>query len=304
MSKPVWIKWFPKDSLDGMLTLGPWEELAYRRIIDLIYATGDNLPDDDKKLAWMTKTGGRWKKIKQTLIDSDKIEVIDGRITNPRCQKTLQECEGFFDQKRGAGHASAQKRKSLKDNKTGSTDDATRVDTHDATREPTNQKPDTRIEEGGGGSAHARDADTHGGTVPQPTEADAKAIVQKFLNLRDELWPNNPNFPAPTLTLEGQALGFLQLGGPVELITATLERGMRTAASQGKTATVSLKAFHMSINDAIAGHRAGIKIPEQSHVAGHSRRQQKPSFDEQQQRNREGIYAAFADELDPSGTGP
>jgi hypothetical protein len=81
VTKPVWIKWCPKDALDGMNTLGPWEELAYRRILDLIYSTGDNLPDDDRKLGWMTKTGSRWPAIKNALIDAGKIKIVDRSIT-------------------------------------------------------------------------------------------------------------------------------------------------------------------------------------------------------------------------------
>ncbi|MEW5728288.1 MAG: DUF1376 domain-containing protein, partial [Pseudomonadota bacterium] len=136
--KPIWIKWCPKDALDGMMTLGPWEELAYRRILDLIYSTGDNLPDDDKKLGWMTKTGSRWPRIKEVLLAEGKIEVYEGRITNPRCAETLAESARFFEQKSEAGTASAQKRNALKNNNTASTGVATSA----PTREPSNQIPD------------------------------------------------------------------------------------------------------------------------------------------------------------------
>jgi len=79
--KPIWIKWWPKDALDATMTLAPVEELAYRRILDLIYSTGDNLPDDDKRLAWMTKTGSKWPKVKQSLLAQGKIALVNGHIT-------------------------------------------------------------------------------------------------------------------------------------------------------------------------------------------------------------------------------
>lgn len=130
MSKPIWVKWCPKDALDGTMSLDPWAELAYRRLLDMIYSTGDNLPDDDRRMGWATKTGGRWPKIKRALIEAGKIEIIEGRITNARCRETLEEAARFFEQKSVAGKASAARRKSLKRKETGSTDVATHVAAH------------------------------------------------------------------------------------------------------------------------------------------------------------------------------
>lgn len=79
---PVWIRWFPKDAMDGMAQLAPMEELAYRRILDLIITTGDALRDDDRALAWMTKAGRQWRAIKVRLIDMGKITVDAGFIRN------------------------------------------------------------------------------------------------------------------------------------------------------------------------------------------------------------------------------
>ncbi len=79
---PVWIRWFPKDALDGMAQLAPMEELAYRRILDLIITTGDALRDDDRALAWMTKTGRQWRAIKARLIEVGKIAVDGDFVRN------------------------------------------------------------------------------------------------------------------------------------------------------------------------------------------------------------------------------
>lgn len=121
MSKPIHIDWYPKDALDGMNQLAPLEELAYRRIIDMIYASDDNLLDDDESLKWSTKVGSKWKKIKQRLILLGKIEVLNGRITNSHCTKKLAETRTRISQKSLAGRASSSKRKTLKNNKTDST---------------------------------------------------------------------------------------------------------------------------------------------------------------------------------------
>lgn len=136
-SNGLFVPYCAKDFLDGTQQLGPWEELAYRRIVDLIYATDDNLRDDDSKLAWMTKVGRRWKEVKSALIEQGKIEVIDGRISNKRCRSAL----GHVAQKRAlkadAGRISAEKRKSLKTKETTSTPVATPVGTPVATETPT-----------------------------------------------------------------------------------------------------------------------------------------------------------------------
>ena len=86
--KPISIDWCPKDALDGMQQLGPWEELAYRRILDLIYVTDDQLYDD-KRLGWMTKTGNRWPRIKKTLVGKGKIYLEGGLIRNKKCSEKI-----------------------------------------------------------------------------------------------------------------------------------------------------------------------------------------------------------------------
>ncbi|MTJ81749.1 MAG: hypothetical protein F8N37_12125 [Telmatospirillum sp.] len=110
---------------------------------------------------------------------------------------------------------------------------------------------------GGGGCAHATER-----------EALAQAVIERFEQLRRELWPNESGLPSPRNTLRSQALAYLDLGGtapPEEIaavVTETMERGMRHAQTTGKRPTVSLLAFKNSIPDAIAGHRAGSQITE------------------------------------------
>lgn len=110
---PLWVAWWPKDALDGMQALSPLEELAYRRILDLIFVTGDDLRDDDRALAWMTKTGRAWPRIKAALIAARKIEVIEGRITNERARAACIESASFRAQKVEAANAGWRKRKGL-----------------------------------------------------------------------------------------------------------------------------------------------------------------------------------------------
>src|SRR4030095_15283713 len=115
MKGPAYVRYSASDMLDGVQFLSPWEELAYRRICDLIYKTGDRLEGDDRKLAKMTKTGNRWTRIKAALLADEKLFVTaDGRLSNLRCQQELTKTETFFRQKSDSGRASIPSAKSLK----------------------------------------------------------------------------------------------------------------------------------------------------------------------------------------------
>jgi uncharacterized protein YdaU (DUF1376 family) len=138
MKGPAYIRYSPGDMLDGVQFLSPWEELAYRRICDLIYKTGDHLEGDDRKLAKMTKTGNRWLRIKAVLIADEKLFVTgDGRISNVRCQQELQKTEEFFRQKTVSGRASMATGKSLKNLKRGPNDLRTGLRTNFLTSQST-----------------------------------------------------------------------------------------------------------------------------------------------------------------------
>lgn len=137
MVKAIFIDWCPKDALDGMVQLDPWEELAYRRVLDFIYVTGNNLKDDDRKLGWMTKTGSRWPRIKKALLCDGKIYIQGGLVRNKKCDEKLGQLDQKIAQKRIAGRASASRRKSLNDKETPTTGVATAVQTSVSTATPT-----------------------------------------------------------------------------------------------------------------------------------------------------------------------
>ena len=119
--KIIFVEWCAKDILDGTQNMDAITELAYRRVIDLIYSTNDNLLDNDS-LQYATKTGSKWKKIRKELIEvHHKLYVEDGKIRNKKCSEKLQKVRKNIEQKKAAGKASAEKRKSLENNKTGST---------------------------------------------------------------------------------------------------------------------------------------------------------------------------------------
>lgn len=97
ITKPLFISWCPKDALDGMQALDPWEELAYRRTIDLLYCHDGRLPDDDERMGWLTKVGiKRWKKIKPALVAMGKLTIREAFIEQGRVTQVLAETATYI----------------------------------------------------------------------------------------------------------------------------------------------------------------------------------------------------------------
>jgi len=119
LSKPLWVRWWPAQALDGMTDLTATEELAYRRILDLIFKSDDRLRDDDTVMPTATKTGRQWRAVKAALVAKGKIEVGDGFIRNARATATCSETRDFRAQKAAAAAASHQSPKRLKNKKSG-----------------------------------------------------------------------------------------------------------------------------------------------------------------------------------------
>src|SRR3954454_22450140 len=135
-STPLWVRWWPARALDGMMDLTAMEELAYRRVLDLIFKTDDHLRDDDRVMPTATKTGRQWSVIKASLVAKGKIEIGDGLIRNARATETCTETREFRAQKRAAVTARHERGKPLKNREIISTC----VGTYELTTVPTRQQ--------------------------------------------------------------------------------------------------------------------------------------------------------------------
>jgi len=194
---PPWVKYSAADFLDGVRILSIEEELAYRRICDFIYSIGGPLSPamfPDSKLARMTKTGRRWKKIKAALL-SDKGKLFlteDGSLMNPRCERELHAISDLANKNRLAGRASAATGKSLENLKPFQN---TRQNTRQNTDRTIRRSQDKKIGDyiinnllgrcapprayARSGDAPAREAPPSA-TQPSPTEiAEVAALVQE-----------------------------------------------------------------------------------------------------------------------------
>lgn len=143
MNKILFVEYCAKDFIADTFTMSNDEELAYRRICDLIYTTNDNLLDNDS-LKYSTKMGKKWKAIRESLITQHgAIFIKDGFIHVKKCSEKLLKSNTSIEQKRHAGKVSSEKRKSLKNKDSGST----AVDTAVITAVPTNHKPNNQVKE-------------------------------------------------------------------------------------------------------------------------------------------------------------
>jgi uncharacterized protein YdaU (DUF1376 family) len=107
------IDWYPSDALGGMTFLTVPEELAYRRIIDLLYVSGGELPDDDAILAEATRTFADWPAVRAGLVKKGKIDIADGALTNARCTEILNHVAEKSEKARASGQASGRKRRQI-----------------------------------------------------------------------------------------------------------------------------------------------------------------------------------------------
>lgn len=80
----------------------------------------------------------------------------------------------------------------------------------------------------------------------------ARAIADRFLALRSELWPDDSGFPSDIHTQTAIAQGWLDSGGWLELVNDLVNEQMRKLAeSSPRNAPTNLKAFSRSIPAAI-----------------------------------------------------
>ena len=102
MTKMNFVYYCADDMLNGTMTLSIEEELAYRRIVDLIYSTGNQL-EDNGRMAWMTKLGEQWEQTRNKLVDKKKIEIENGYIRVERCTEEINKAlENYHKKKRAA----------------------------------------------------------------------------------------------------------------------------------------------------------------------------------------------------------
>jgi len=116
--KVLWVQYWPQDFLEGVMLLTEAEELAYRRLVDLIYTTEDKVADDEARLAVFTRAGKEWPEVRASLLNLGKIILTDdGRISQRRTQTELLASRNRMINHEKAGVASGEARRKYKADK-------------------------------------------------------------------------------------------------------------------------------------------------------------------------------------------
>ena len=92
--KMIFVQYCPNDMWTGCSTLTGKSELAYRRIIELIYINSNQLIDDE--VIWEQATRPFYddiEKIKLELVNKRKIYLEDGYIRNKRCDLEIEKAK-------------------------------------------------------------------------------------------------------------------------------------------------------------------------------------------------------------------
>lgn len=91
MSGNPWHRRYHSDALAGMLSLTLEERGAYQTVLDLIYDRGGPIADNERLLAgYMNCSIRKWRALRASLIEQGKLVASEGRLTNPRAEKQLE----------------------------------------------------------------------------------------------------------------------------------------------------------------------------------------------------------------------
>lgn len=120
MGKLRWYKRDPIAWLHGTRTLSAELRGYYADIIELIMSHDGALDDDEDSIAWWLRCSvGKWRKVRQQLVDAGKIHIESGQILNERCSKEAKNALNFIEKCEVAGKKSGEIRRSKSTKSTG-----------------------------------------------------------------------------------------------------------------------------------------------------------------------------------------
>lgn len=122
MTHRPWYRRFPDNFIAGTVGLTLEEKGAYSLVLDLMYVRGGPVPDEPRYIAGVCNCSVRkWNAIRQKLIESGKLRVVDGCLTNERAEneieKSAKEAREFAENGAKGGNKSAENRAASSKNK-------------------------------------------------------------------------------------------------------------------------------------------------------------------------------------------
>lgn len=93
-----WYKRRPRDFFEGTVGMSFEDKAAYGLLLDIIYMRGGDLPDDARYISGLLGASVRkWNAIRARLIETGKIDVIDGLIRNQAADRELKKTTEWRD---------------------------------------------------------------------------------------------------------------------------------------------------------------------------------------------------------------
>lgn len=115
MTSRPWYRRFPDNFIAGTVGLTLEEKGAYSLVLDLMYVRGGPVPDEPRYIAGVCNCSVRkWNAIRQKLIESGKLRVVDECLTNERAEneieKSAKEAREFAENGAKGGNKAAENR--------------------------------------------------------------------------------------------------------------------------------------------------------------------------------------------------
>ena len=89
---------YPRDFIEGTIGMPFEEKAAYSLVLDLIYMRNGQLPDDGRYIAGLLGLSVRkWNALREKLLRREKLQAIDGYLTNYRAITELKKLRKFSE---------------------------------------------------------------------------------------------------------------------------------------------------------------------------------------------------------------
>jgi len=280
----TWMPWYIGDYLADTMDLTRDQHGGYMLLIAAYWRRGAPLPDDDGRLAGITKSSKKeWKLLRAIL--SDFFDISDGFWKHKRIDEELARAAENSEKRSNSGKEGAARRWN-KDGKNDGTAmaSASKDDGEPMARQlanasqndapspspspkkenlspPTENRPEkpAKAEPGSGGVSgsdefdlnHHDPADPHAALpIPAKLASDAGAVaamvlVNEFIRLRKRHWPNESAFPQSTITMIERARPLMADDFPVEIYAEILAQQMGKKVKEGQANAVKSLDFCM-----------------------------------------------------------
>lgn len=223
MSGRPWYKRYGADFVHGCLGLTLEEKGAYSLCLDLIYDRGGPIPDDARWLAGVCGVSLRkWTALRARLIDVGKLIAADGRLSNRRAEKEIENASKTAQKHAESGSNGGRKRA---ENEAYRRQNNT-LDEAILKHRERDQKPEARSQSS---DADASDARSDDAPIPPPLGGmTRRETISSDRQAFDQFWQLYPHKVGKQDAAKAFAAAMKRGGVTLDVMLAALDRYIRT----------------------------------------------------------------------------